>query len=321
MFHFQGTLYKQVWSDENLTEAWKKVRSNSHVAGVDEITLSAFERNLFANLKVIQESLKVRTYHPQPVKRFHVRKADGNKRPLGILTVQDRIVQRAVLHVIQPIFDEGFEEWSYAFRPSRSVQMAIDHVLRFVNQGSPWIVDLDLLSFFESINLKRLFTLICARLKDRDLRRLIHAWLDIETFTVERRGLFRRPLARGILQGGVLSPLLANIYLDPFDKMALDRGLKVVRYGDDIVILCNTRLQANRHLKRARTMLAKLDLELNPRKTQIVHVEKGMTYLGERLFLKRYGDEERVVTVNGHHAQKAKEAAQPEAAVEASHSA
>jgi len=280
-------LYRRVYSDENLTEAWHKVRvrSNSDTAGVDGVTISQFQRYLFSNLKTLQRDLRRRRYRPQPVKRIYISKPDGSKRPLGILTVRDRIVQRAVLNVIEPLFEADFVETSYGFRPGRSVEMALEQVARLAEQGHEWVVDLDIEDFFESINLKKLYALIAKKVKDRELRRIIRSWLEAETVTVQRNGLLKREEARGLLQGGVISPLLANVYLDRFDKLAHGKGLKVVRYADDILILCRTERQARRALKLARKLLAKLDLKLNPHKTQIVHLERGLSFLGETLLL------------------------------------
>lgn len=293
MFPFGGRLYRQVYTDENLTEAWHKVRSNSDAAGVDGITVTQFQRHLFSHLKALQRDLQRRRYRPQPVKRTYIPKPDGSKRPLGILTVRDRIVQRAVLNVIEPLFDPDFEEASYAFRPGRSAEMALEQVTRLVKQGYGWVVDLDIKDFFESINLKKLYSFIARKVRDRELRRIIRWWLEVETVSIGRNGLLKREESRGLLQGGILSPLFANIYLDRFDKQARKKGLRCVRYADDILILCRSKRQAQKSLKIAHKLLAGLDLELNPRKTQIFHVEQGIRFLGETLLLKE-GD-------NGEH--------------------
>ena len=294
---FPGRLYRRVYSDDNLTEAWHKVKSNSVAPGVDGVTIPQFQRYLFSNLKVLQRDLQKRRYRPQPVKRTYISKPDGSRRPLGVLTVRDRIVQRAVLNVIEPLFEADFEETSCAFRPGRSVEMALEQVVRLADQGYQWAVDLDIKSFFESINLKKLYSFIAEKVKDRELRRIIRSWLEVETASVGRDGLLRREKPRGLLQGGIISPLFANIYLDRFDKMAHKRGLKLVRYADDILILCRSERQARRNLKIAHKLLTKLDLELNPRKTQILHVEKGLRFLGETLLLKREANRERLVRI------------------------
>lgn len=159
-------------------------------------------------------------------------------------------------------------------------------VTRLVQQQRGWLIDLDLASCFGRINTTRLFEFIKETLKERELRRLIGAWLDVETVVVERTGIRRSEAPRGILQGGILSPLFANIYLDRFDKLALRRGLKLVRYGDDIVVCCNSKGEAEAMLRLVEKLLAKLDLEVNPRKTALFHAEKGFRFLGQQLFLK-----------------------------------
>lgn len=287
MFGFGSRkLYGHIYSDTALTEAWRKVKGGTAVAGVDAVTTAQFEVQLFVNLKTLQDDLRQQRYYPQPVKRIYTEKADGTRRPLGILTVRDRVVQRAVLEVIDPLFDRDFAEWSHGFRKGRSVHTALAQVARLVEQQHGWLVDLDLASFFESINLTVLFKALKATITEAALRRLLRAWLDVETVIVERTGVQRKEQSRGILQGGVLSPLFGNIYLDRFDQLALKHGLKLVRYGDDIIVCCRSKAEAEATLKLVEKWLAKLDLVVNPRKTVIVHAEKGFRFLGERLFLK-----------------------------------
>jgi len=288
----RSTLYTQLYTDDALTEAWRKVRLGTTVAGVDDVAVADFEDRLFSNLKSLQDDLRQRRYTPQPVKRFYLTKDDGDKRPIGILTVRDRIVQRAILNVLAPIFDPYFEACSHGFRRGHSVQTAVADVTRLVQQEHVWLVDLDIAAYFEHINTARLYKAIKTRLRDRALLQLIRAILDVETVVLERPGAWQRVSARGVLQGGILSALFANIYLDRFDKLALKQGLKLVRYGDDIIVCCRSKAEAEEALKRVTKLLAKLDLQVNPRKTMIVHAEKGFHYLGERLWLKTNKDGE-----------------------------
>jgi group II intron reverse transcriptase/maturase len=213
------------------------------------------------------------------------------------LTVRDRLVQRAVLLVIDPLFEADFEECSHGFRKGRSVDTALTQVIRLINLGYGWIVDFDITSCFDMINPKLLLRFIKERLKNDELRRLLQAWLDMEAASIERAGLRRKREARGILQGGILSPLFANIYLDRFDTAALQRGLKLVRYADDGLVCCRSQPEAVAALKVVEKLLAKLDLAINPRKTTIQHVEKGFDYLGERLFIKHRGQGDEAVAV------------------------
>ena len=282
----QGSLYKQVYSDDTLTEAWRKVRTGTEMAGVDGVTVNLFQARLFANLKALQTELRKGRFSPQPVKRLSIPKADGGQRSLGILTVRDRIVQRAVLIVIEPLFESGFEACSHGYRKGRSVQTALTQLCQFINQGYGWMVDFDIAACFDTINTNRLFTFIKERLKDNEMRRLMHAWLDMEAAAIPRLGLRRKRQTVGILQGGILSPLFANIYLDRFDKAMLKRGAKLVRYADDGVVCCQSKADAEAALKVVQKLLGKLDLAVNPYKTAIQHVDKGFDYLGERFFLR-----------------------------------
>lgn len=282
----QGSLYKQVYGDDTLTEAWRKVRTGTEMAGVDGVTVNLFQARLFANLKGLQTELRKGRYAPQPVKRLSIPKADGSQRPLGILTIRDRIVQRAVLIVVEPLFEAQFEACSHGYRKGRSVQTALAQLCQFINQGYGWIVDFDIAACFETINTNRLYSLIKERLKNSELRRLIRAWLDMEAAAITRPGLRRKRQTVGILQGGVLSPLFANIYLDRFDKALLRRGAKLVRYADDGVVCCGSKAAAEAALKVVQKLLGKLGLTVNPYKTAIQHVDKGFDYLGERFFLR-----------------------------------
>jgi group II intron reverse transcriptase/maturase len=280
----QRRLYSQVYTDDNLTETWHKVRKNSDAPGIDGVTIPLFERRLFSNLKALQQELKKRRYHPQPVKQISIPKANGQLRSLGILTVRDRVVQRAVLQVIEPLFEPHFSDCSFAFRPDRSVQMAVQQVANLRQQGNGWAVDLDIQAYFDHINLEKLLALVQEKLKDKHLLRMIREWLYINTIRVFHNGSRQEERrTRGIVQGATISPLLANIYLDQFDKEALKRGLQIIRYADDILILCQTSAEAKQALNSAREILTQLDLTINPQKTQIVPVDRGLRFLGEEL--------------------------------------
>ena len=285
-------LYTRVHSDEILTEAWRKVRANSQVAGVDGLTVPQFESRLFMKLKEVQRELETRRYTPQAVKRLSLPKPDGRRRAVGILTVRDRIVQRAALEVIQPLFEVDFEESSYGFRPGRSLEGALEQVGRWIEQGYPWALDLDIDSFFDRIPVDRLYRRIRAKLHDRELLRLIRTWLELSALSSERRGwgFRRRERRRGVLQGSALSPLWANIYLDQFDKRARRAKMKTVRYADDILILTASQQEAKAALKWADRLLGALGLALNPHKTSLAHAEKGFDFLGQRVQLRPSDD-------------------------------
>lgn len=292
MFNHGKRLYRSIYSDENLTEAWHWVKTkNSGTAGIDEVTLVQFQRYLFQKLKSLQQDLQERRYRPQSARLTYIRKDGGDRRPIGILTVRDRIAQRAVLNVIGPLFEAEFDNSSYGFRPGRSVQMALEHLSELVNQGYLWAVKLDIQQCFENIDLRRLQRVIARTIKDRRLRKLIRLWLTIGSVSrghVEEQ----RARAKGLLQGSPMSPLLANVYLDQFDKKARRKQLCIVRYADDVVILCHTQAETKRALKQATAILASLGLALNPHKTYILHVGKGLSFLGAILKFQTGDDED-----------------------------
>lgn len=278
-------LYEQLISDDNLTEAWHHVRRGGTAPGSDGESIDQFNRRQFRNMKALQEDLACHNYHPQPVKRFKVAKPSGGHRMVGILTVRDRLVQRAALQVIEPLFDPHFEDFSFGFRVGRSTQQAIDRLSERINQGLSWVVHLDIQSFFDKINVGRLYGLMKRVVHNRAVLQLMRGWLQEQSLGVSREGLFQRSIRRGVLQGGVLSPLWANVYLDRFDKRALHSGLRVIRYADDIVLLCVTQTDANAALNAATHLLGALELDLNMSKTRIVHAPDGVIFLGQTVTL------------------------------------
>lgn len=285
----RARLYQAVYSDEVLSEAWHRVRSRgSDSAGVDGVSLAQYQRHLFRELRKLQDDLRNRHYRPLPAKQVLLPKGDGDARPIGILSVRDRVAQWAVLLVIGPVLDAGFESCSYGYRPGRSREMALNHLCDLVNQGMEWVVHADIEKCFERIDLGKLRQLIARKIKDRRLRKLIDSWLALECVQERTAPVWREP-SRGLVQGSPLSPLLANLYLDQFDKMALKKGLTIIRYADDFVVVCRTRRQAEKHLKVARKILRRLKLTINPMKTSIEHVSEGVTYLGCRLVFDAVG--------------------------------
>lgn len=276
-------------SKQEVWEAYQKVKANQGAAGVDGQSIAAFETRVKDNLYRIWNRMSSGSYFPPPVRTVTIPKANGGERTLGIPTVSDRIAQMVVKSRLEPVVDPLFHPDSYGYRPGKSALEAVGQT-RQRCWKLDWVIDLDIKGSFERINTQRLFKFVCQQIRERELQRLLHAWLTIETVVVERTGVRRKEEARGLLQGGVISPLLANVYLDRFDKLALKRGLKLVRYGDDIVVCCSSKKEAEATLKLVEKLLAKLDLTVNPRKTVIVHAEKGFDYLGKRLFLKTTED-------------------------------
>ncbi|MCR4290565.1 MAG: reverse transcriptase/maturase family protein, partial [Candidatus Scalindua sp.] len=228
-------------------------------------------------------------YVPQPVKHFWISKPDGSKRPLGILTIRDRIVKRAVFQVIEPLFDNVFEDCSYAFRKGRSVDTAITQTSHLVGKGNHWVVHVDIERFFENIDVTLLYTFITEKIKDKKIRMLIKAWLYSKQVTFARSGFWGIRKKKGILQGDALSPLYANIYLDRFDKNAIKMGLHVVRFADNILVVTQSKKKAEKSLKSIRRILRNLKLKLNKSKTLVTHLENRFTFLGKGLVLVRHG--------------------------------
>ena len=288
---FASKLYKSVYDSENLNVAWNKVRSNKGVCGVDGMNIVRFNKMMFNNLLNLKEYLREGAYHPSPVKRFSIKKPDGGKRPLGILTVEDRIVQRAVMQVIEPLFDRRFSACSFGYRKGISIQHAMEQMTRHYNCGFDWVLDADIADYFQNIDHKILTRQIKRVLPDRRILQLLQEWLNLgHNGFGQKRLMGKKSPKIGILQGSPLSPLLANIYLDPFDKAISRKGFNLLRYADDFVILCKTGKEAETAMKYVRRELNRLKLNLNTKKTQITHFNKGVYFLGRLLKTQKGSD-------------------------------
>jgi RNA-directed DNA polymerase len=266
----------QIASLDRLLEAWRKVKANHGSAGVDGVTIQAYERNLRANLEQLAEALKHGRYHPQPVKRIYVPKPSGGARPLAILAVEDRIVQRALYDLIAPRFERQFLDCSFGFREGRSTQDAVRRIVELRQRGLRWVVDGDIKNCFEAIDHARLMRMIHAEVRDTGILRLIEAWLKARVLNE----LERRDLSVGTFQGGVLSPLLANIYLHTFDVALTQARYDLVRYADDWLILCSSQRNAQAALSAAIRALDELQLAINPYKTRVVNFDQGFKFVG-----------------------------------------
>ena len=239
-------LYDKVYRIDILWEAWRRIRANKGSAGIDGETLADIEkRGEFRFILECHQLLKEGTYHPQPVRRQYIPKKDGRKRPLGIPTVRDRVIQMAAKLVIEPIFEADFQESSFGFRPQRSAKQALDRIRKACNRKGNWVVDVDIQGYFDNINQEKLMKLVEMRISDRRILKLIRKWLSagvMEEGTVRRSDL-------GTPQGGVISPLLANIYLNYFDLLWERHGSQIgelTRYADDFVVICKSRKDACR---------------------------------------------------------------------------
>ena len=258
-----------------------KVRANKGAAGVDGQSIARFAAKQDEYLAELSAALRDGTYRPQAVKRVDIPKGDGRTRPLGIPTVKDRIVQQAVRLVIEPIFEHGFSEGSFGFRPGRGCHDALRKVDGLIKDGYTHVVDADLQAYFDTIPHDALVARVMERVSDGRILDLIRGWLTADIM----KGLERWMPTQGSPQGAVISPLLANIYLDPLDKLMAALGYRMVRYADDFVILCRTREDAEAALAEVRAWVTANGLTLHPEKTHVGDCRlpgQGFEFLGYR---------------------------------------
>lgn len=272
------SLIDKVYNKKNLYNSYKSVRANKGAPGIDGVTVAAYGINLEEEIDKLHHELKTGTYEPKPVLRVQIPKPDGSKRPLGIPTVRDRVVQQAVLNILQPIFDPEFHPSSYGYRPNRSCQQAVAKAERFMNKyGLKHVVDMDLSKCFDRLNHELILKSVNRKISDGSLIKLIKKFL---TAGVMKDGGYEETDI-GSPQGGVISPLLANIYLDYFDQKMKAEGIRIVRYADDILIFAEGQREARKYLQLATLILeGELKLVVNKEKTHITTVEHGVAYLG-----------------------------------------
>lgn len=278
------SLIDKVYNTNNLYKAFKAVKSNKGAPGVDGETVADFEANLEENIEIIHHELKTDTYRPREVRRVYIDKPNGEKRPLGIPTVKDRVVQQALLNILQPIFDPSFHPSSYGYRPGRSCQKAVAKAERFMNKyGLEYVVDMDLSKCFDTLDHELIIKAVNRKISDGKVLRLIKSFLKSG---IMNSGVFHET-EEGSPQGGVISPLLANIYLDYFDKKMMANNIRIVRYADDILIFAKTKWEAGKYKALAIKVLEEeLRLKVNKEKTHIASVDEGVAYLGFIIYRK-----------------------------------
>ena len=273
-------LVDKTYAPANLQSAFQKVWRNGGSAGADEQTVAHFARQKEAELQRLHEQLREGVYEPQPVRRAWIAKPGSReKRPLGIPVVRDRIVQGALRHVLEPIFETEFAEQSYGFRPGCGAKDALRRVDTLLKAGHDWVVDADLKSYFDTIPHERLMALLKERVADGRVLALVERFLSAGVLE-EAKGW--QPTERGTPQGGVISPLLANVYLNPLDQLMVKAGWAMVRYADDFVILCRSEAEAQTAMAAVRIWVNEAGLTLHPEKTRIVNATQpgGFDFLG-----------------------------------------
>ena len=275
-------LIEVILSKENLNRAYKKVVANKGASGVDGVTVEELGDYIRENREKIVTSLRNRTYIPKPVRRVYIPKDNGKKRPLGIPTALDRTIQQAIAQPISDIYEEIFSDYSYGFRAGRSCHDAIRQALEYLNDGYEWVVDIDIEQFFDKVNHDKLIQILREQVNDSTTLNLIRKYLKAG---VMENGLEKATIT-GVPQGSVISPLLANIYLNTLDRLWEKYGLThgiLVRYADDTVIICKNKKSANHALNLLQYIMVKLDLKLHPVKTKIVSMwdgKEGFDFLG-----------------------------------------
>ena len=268
--HKEYSLYGNLLKYESLEASWRKVRKNKGAGGVDKVTIEMFENQLELQLETIQRQLYKKSYQPQPVRRVEILKEDTDKkRKLGIPTIRDRVIQQRLKDILEPIFDPHFSEQSYGYRPGRSAHDAMEEI-KTLREQYDWVVDADIKGFFDNVDHDILIDLVNERVSDGSILRLIRLFLEAG---VKYDGAIHET-SKGTPQGAVISPLLANIYLNHLDRRLEEAGLPFVRYADDFVVFCGSKSEAEEALQLIRgTLHQELKLELSKDKTEIRYLE------------------------------------------------
>ena len=298
------SLIDKIYQPENLRQAYKRVKRNHGAPGIDGETIEEFDVRLEENIEFLHEKLKTNTYEPSPVKRKEMEKPDGGKRLLGIPTVKDRVVQQAIVNIIEGPFDKDFHPSSYGYRPGKSQHKAVAKAEKFLNTYNlPYVADVDLSKCFDTLDHSIILREVSKKISDGKVLKLIEKFL--KAGVMEDGSFCETEL--GSPQGGVISPLLSNIYLNVFDQRMKEKGIRIVRYADDILIFAKTKADAGNYLSYASKILEEeLKLTVNKEKTTLTEVSKGVAFLGFVIFsehvtvqpkrLKRFKDKIRRIT-------------------------
>ena len=269
-------LIEWILQDENMDKAIKSVKRNRGAYGVDKMSVEELDSYFAQHRDEIKTQIREGKYKPNPVRRAYIPKSNGKNRPLGIPTVVDRVVQQATAQVLSLGYDKYFSEHSYGFRPNRNCQQAVEEALTYLNEGYEWVIDLDIEKYFDTVNHDKLISILRERINDAKTLRLIRRFLQAG---VMENGLIN-PSIEGVPQGGPLSPVLSNVYLDKLDKELESRGLCFVRYADDCNIFVKSEMAANRVMKSVTSWLErKLKLRVSATKTKVVRPTKS-NFLG-----------------------------------------
>lgn len=282
------SLYDKVYRLSNLKAAWKCVEANHGGAGVDEMSIATFAKDADERLEKLSETLRIGTYKPLPVRRTYIPKLGSREqRPLGIPTIVDRIVQTALRNVLEPIFEQEFDPGSYGFRPKRGCQDALGEIERLLAAGYRDVVDVDVRKYFDTIPHQGLMNEVAKRIADGRVLDLIEAYLHQGVLEAMKLWMPEK----GTPQGAVISPLLANVYLHPVDTAMRQAGYALIRYADDMVVMCRTKEEAEAALMKLRELLEVRGLQLHPDKTRLAHlmVKPGFQFLGY-VFYDKYRD-------------------------------
>lgn len=263
-------------TEEVMLKAFKAVKKNRGTAGIDKMSISMYESNLSENLSSLMRELKQGLYQPLPLRRVHIPKGDGKTRPLGIPTVKCRVAQEVLRRLINSTFESRFHNDSFGFRTGRNCHQAVEQVLQYAGQGHRYVVDVDIKSFFDNIPHELIMDSVAARIADGNILNLIGKLL--KSGVMEEGEL--KPTVKGTPQGGVISPLLANIVLNHLDWFLAEQGYLFVRYADDFVVLCKTKLEAEKALEVVKKFLSEMKLEVSSEKTKISHFSEGFDFLG-----------------------------------------